>query len=70
MLSTMDFRTASQTPLRDSCNDGNKNFFPDLSIAFSTKYFETALNMDKGESFSLLKSIEVIVKKVADSSGL
>ena len=42
----------------------------DLIVVSVTKCFETALNMDRVKSFSLLKSIEVIMKKVADSSEL
>lgn len=39
-------------------------------MAWIMKCFETALNMDRIKSFPLLKSIEVIMKKVADSSEL
>lgn len=39
-------------------------------MAWITKCFETALNMDRIKSFLLLKSIEIIMKKVADSSEL
>lgn len=39
-------------------------------MVWITKCFETALNMDRIKSFPLLMSIEVIMKKVADSSEL
>lgn len=37
-LSTLDFRTASQTTPRDSCNDGNNNFFPELRSEYSIQH--------------------------------
>lgn len=72
LLSTLDIRAASQTPLSDLCHDGNKTSFlsRDLIVAWITKCFETALKMDRIKSFPLLKSIEIIMKKVADSSEL
>lgn len=39
-------------------------------MAWIMKCFKTALNMDRTKSFPLLRSIEVIMEKVADSSEL
>lgn len=72
LLSTLGFREASQSPLSDLCMMGTRLSFlsRDLIVAWISKCFETALNMDAIKSFVLLKSIEVIMKKVADSSEL